>query len=133
VPRGRKDDKAEKAYLRLYSPDTLDLGIAHLQETLEEERAANQDSNDATYLECFKGFDWRRTRIILWANFIQQFLGVTLIANSSYFLQLGGLSVNNSVMLIQITASLVLPGVIVSWFAMTMCRAASLCLSVQLL
>lgn len=63
--------------------------------------------------------NWRRTRIV-WANFIQHFLVVTLIANSSYFLQLGGLSANNSVMLIAITDSLVLPGVIVSWFAMTM-------------
>lgn len=112
--------QAEKSYARLYGSDGIHDGIESLRRTLEEEQNMAQASSKTTYTECFKGSNWRRTRIVMWANLIQQFLGVTLLANTSYFLQLGGMSPSNSVMIIQISASLILPGNILSWFLMTM-------------
>lgn len=112
-------EKAERSYIRLYGIDTLHTGIQAINRTLQEEQQMNQTNVETTYTECFKGSNWRRTRIVLWANLIQQFLGVTLVANSSYFLQLGGMSPTNSVMITQISIGLVLPSNIISWFSMT--------------
>lgn len=112
--------KAEYAYLRLYNADTLQNGIRDLRRTLEEEQHISQSNVETKYSECFKGSNLRRTRIILWVNIIQQFLGITLIANASYFLQLGGMSPSNSVMITQIGIGLILPSNIVSWFSMTL-------------
>jgi MFS family permease len=56
----------------------------------EERRAANDAK--ATYLECFRGTNLRRTMIVVFANIIEELFGLTLLGHVSYFLQLIGLS-----------------------------------------
>jgi MFS transporter, SP family, general alpha glucoside:H+ symporter len=53
-------------------------------------------------LECFKGTNWRRTRIILYANGLSQFIGATFFTNGPYFLILAGVSPVHTSMLVEI-------------------------------
>jgi SP family general alpha glucoside:H+ symporter-like MFS transporter len=115
-----KIEQARKSYARLYHADTAEAGLQTLQATLEQESSFEEVFDATTYWDCFKGINWRRTRIILYANLLQQCLGVSVLSNSSYFLELGGLSSSNSVMITQVGIALGLPANIISWFALTM-------------
>jgi MFS transporter, SP family, general alpha glucoside:H+ symporter len=46
-------------------------------------------------------------------------LGVTLLANSSYFLELGGMSAANALMVLEVGVGIGLPANVVSWFTVT--------------
>ncbi|CAK7203092.1 hypothetical protein SEUCBS139899_005821 [Sporothrix eucalyptigena] len=110
-----------RSYRRLYDPATVDAGMRELAATLENEDNHQQVVQDETsYRDIFKGTNWRRTRIIFYANTLQQCLGVTLLSNSTYFLELAGMSANKSVMITEVGLGLGLPANVISWFAMTM-------------
>jgi SP family general alpha glucoside:H+ symporter-like MFS transporter len=83
--------KAERSYARLHSQAQAPTAIMALKQTIEAENEIAAFEAQSSYLECFKGSNWRRTRIIAYANALQQCLGVTLLSNSAYFLQLGGM------------------------------------------
>lgn len=117
--RKGKVEQARNAFARLHRPDTVEAGIQTLALTLEQENSLHQMIQETSFRDCFKGPDWRRTRIIFYANTLQQCLGVTLLANSSYFLELGGMSAANSLMVLEIGVGLGLPANVISWFAMT--------------
>ena len=55
-----------------------------------ERRAAND--HKATYLECFRGTNLKRTLIVIFANCLEELFGLTLLGHVSYFLQMIGLS-----------------------------------------
>jgi MFS family permease len=95
-----KTEGAHKSLVKLHDPSTVDATIIALQATLEHERKLNALTQGISYIECFKGSNWRRTRIALIANALQQFLGITLVSNATYFLELGGMSPSNSVMVL---------------------------------
>lgn len=125
-----KIDQACRAYRRLHSADMVDSGIAILAATLENENDLHQVVQKPGYTEIFKGTNWRRTRIIFYANTLQLTLGITLLSNSTYFLELAGLSPHNSLMITEVAIGLSLPANVVSWFAMTIIgRRAILLLS----
>lgn len=85
-------EKALKSYTRLYGASNADAGVANLQMRLERDREMTGEASGSKYMECFRGTNWRRTRIIAWSNVIPQFLGMTLISNAPYFFVLVGMS-----------------------------------------
>lgn len=119
LKKGRVE-QARHAYARLYHPDSVESGLSSLAVTLENESAQHEIVQETSFFDCFKGSDWRRTRIIFYANILQQCLGVTLLSNSSYFLELGGMSASNALMILEIGTGIGLPANVASWFAMTM-------------
>lgn len=116
VKRG-KLAQAEKAYAWLHSRAQAPTAIEAIQKTVEAERLVS--SQKASYLECFHHSDWRRTRIVMYANILQQCLGVTLLANATYFLELGGMSATNALSVTEASIGLGLVANILSWFTMT--------------
>ena len=62
-----------------------------MRRAVDEERHAAQDRK-ATYIECFRGPNLKRTLIVVFANTIPELFGLTLIGQASYFLQILGLS-----------------------------------------
>ena len=117
VKRG-KIEQAEKAYARLHSKEQASTAIEALRKTIEAE-TLSADTEKANYIECFRGSNWRRTRIIFYANTLQQFLGVTLLANATYFLELGGLNPTKALTVTQWGIGLGLLANVISWFSMS--------------
>ncbi|KAH8671584.1 maltose permease MAL61 [Xylariales sp. PMI_506] len=125
-----KVEKACKSYKQLHGAESVDLGMRQLATTLENEDHHNQLISETSYKDIFIGTNWRRTRIIFYANLLQQCLGVSLLSNSGYFLELAGMSATKSLMILQISISLGLPANVASWFAMnTLGRRAILLFS----
>lgn len=96
IRKGRNAD-ARKALLRLtskgekgFNPDETVALMVHTT-TLEE-----KITHGASYLDCFKGTDLRRTEIVCMAWAIQNFCGNNFSNYSTYFLQQAGLSDNDS-------------------------------------
>lgn len=108
-------DGARKSVSQLYSSGTIDNRIRALQALLEQEREFMATTRVASYIECFKGSNWRRTRIVLYVNVMQQFLGVSFVANGTYFLITAGMTPSNSVMVLEIVSGLSMIANIVSW------------------
>jgi SP family general alpha glucoside:H+ symporter-like MFS transporter len=110
---------ARKVFNRLHKPEYVEANLQALAATLEHERLVSQASRDASFKECFKGTNFRRSRIVLFMNVVQQALGVTFIANSTYFLILAGLAPANSINVLIIGLSCALCANVASWFLMT--------------
>ena len=96
----RKDrcDEAKASLMRLTSPEKLpdfnaDETIAMMRHTNAMEMALSEGTS---YLDCFKGTDFRRTEIAAMAWFTQSFCGAGLIGYSTYFFQQAGLSDSNA-------------------------------------
>lgn len=106
---------ARKSFARLHSISTVEGSIAAMQTIMEHEKQFESLNHGATYLECFKGSNWRRTRIIIYASILQQFLGITLVANGTYFMIVAGLSPANSILVLEIALGLALAANITSW------------------
>jgi MFS transporter, SP family, general alpha glucoside:H+ symporter len=68
----------------------------------DEEKQQAAKASQVSYWECFKGTNWRRPRIILYANGLSQFIGATFFANGPYFLILAGVSPVHTSMLVEI-------------------------------
>jgi SP family general alpha glucoside:H+ symporter-like MFS transporter len=110
--------KAKKSYAKPHSTETADTGIQRIEATLEHERHMQNEAKDTTWAECFRGSNWRRTRIVFYANVLQQFVGIAMIVNDPYFMELGGMSPANSIMVITIPLCLSIVSLIVSWYTM---------------
>lgn len=106
VRKGRIDE-ATKAQQRLDPKnDEIEHTIAAIEANIEHER----QQTGATYLDCFKRVHLRRTNIILFANCMPQFFGITLIAQASYFAQILGMPPNYSILVL-------LLGIVIGLFA----------------
>ena len=112
-------EQAENSYARLHSREQAPMAIDTIKKTIEAEALASAYAENASYVECFKGSNWRRTRIIAYANTLQQCLGVTLLANSTYFLELGGMSPSNALLVLECGVGFGLLANVISWFSMT--------------
>ncbi|KAL0932818.1 maltose permease [Colletotrichum truncatum] len=96
-----KHDKARRALQRLSgSHEDIDARLAQIVENVEAERQIAAEG--ATFIECFKGTNWRRTRIILACFYIPQVVGAVLSSNAPYFLNQTGLDSHTVLMLVQI-------------------------------
>ncbi|KAH6720545.1 maltose permease MAL61 [Leptodontidium sp. MPI-SDFR-AT-0119] len=113
--RHGKVEAARKSIARLHEPESVEGSIVALMSILEHEKQMQSQSQDASYMECFKGSNWRRTRIVIYASIIQQFLGTTFVANGTYFMIIGGLSPVHTIMVLEICLGIALIANLGSW------------------
>ncbi|KAK4626468.1 Alpha-glucosides permease MPH2 [Fulvia fulva] len=97
VRKGRLED-AKKSLLRLTSTNretdfNADETIAMMAHTTQLEMST---TSGASYLDCFKGADLRRTEIVCMCWAIQNLAGNSFSNYSTYFLQQAGVSPENS-------------------------------------
>ncbi|KAK2605862.1 hypothetical protein QQS21_003702 [Conoideocrella luteorostrata] len=95
--RKHKMKEALKAQRRLEPVDgdaqqTIDI----LQRNIEDEKRLTK----ATYIDCFRHGNARRTLIVMFAGTLPQVFGLSLLAKASYFAQVVGMSANMSVILL---------------------------------
>ncbi|KIY00952.1 uncharacterized protein Z520_03618 [Fonsecaea multimorphosa CBS 102226] len=117
--RKRKYDQAFKAQKRLDSSRTdtqknIDDLMFSLQK--EEEQARHRQ---VTYMECFQGTNRRRTLIVIFANVLPMLFGFSLLGDSTYFIQIVGMSAKNALLFLQLGVGLGLLANIVSMWAVT--------------
>lgn len=116
-----KTTAAHKAYLRLHGSNTdADVALSRIQATLDHEKA-QQNGRGASFSECFKRTDLRRTLIISLVALLQYFLGVSLVAHSNYFLIMAGMSPTQSLQISQIGVSVQLVATVIASITMTCC------------
>jgi len=95
--RKGKIDKALKAQKRLNAPgQDTQRTIALLQRSIERE----QQETQATYVDCFKAANTRRTMIVVFANLLPQIFGLALLSKASYFIQVVGMDADLSVLVL---------------------------------
>lgn len=111
----QKMDKAARALSRLgYDALNVEKRIAVISVTLEEIR---KETDGASYIECFRKSNLRRTIISAAPLSIQALCGVLFIASySTYYQQLAGYSTEESFTLAIVQQILAMSGNIVSWF-----------------
>ncbi|KAF6834720.1 maltose permease, partial [Colletotrichum plurivorum] len=116
VRKGRVEDAAA-SWRRLHSGITADAEFATLEASVVRESAVARQEMDqsATVLQCFRGTDARRTRIIIWSNLLQQLVGIALIANAT----LTGMTAQLSLLITQIGISCSIVAYAISWYTMT--------------
>ncbi|KAJ8108536.1 hypothetical protein OPT61_g8106 [Boeremia exigua] len=94
---------ARKSYLRLHgSKADVDLALSKVQAVLDHEKEQQNSVGSASFAECFKGSNRRRSFIIILVALLQYFLGVSLLANANYFLIMAGMSPTQSLQISQI-------------------------------
>jgi SP family general alpha glucoside:H+ symporter-like MFS transporter len=121
VRKGRIDD-AKKALLRLTSLDRetdfdADETIAMMVHTTALEEKI---TSGASYLDCFRGTDLRRTEIVCMAWAIQNLSGNAFSGYSTYFLQQAGLDPSRSYDFALGQYGINMGGVIGAWFLMSL-------------
>ncbi|KAL6408521.1 General alpha-glucoside permease [Ilyonectria robusta] len=115
-----RQDRARTMYNRLNSSRVNRVaGFAAIKETLDHESQSQNATGQASIAECFRGTNTRRTIIVASTFWLQQFLGVTLLANGPYFLQMAGMNFVKSLEISQVGISLALPATVISWWTMT--------------
>jgi SP family general alpha glucoside:H+ symporter-like MFS transporter len=120
--RRNKIEDARKALLRLTSTDRevdfdADETIAMIKYTTELEHNL---SEGASYLDCFKGTNLRRTEIVCFVWAIQNLSGNTFSNFSTYFLEQAGLSASNSYNFAMGQYGINMVGVLGAWFLMSL-------------
>jgi len=108
---------AEKVLKFIYGSSGASVAerIQLIRATMEHENTTAEQANQASYAECFKGANWRRTRIVALLNSLQQFIGVSLVSNSTYFFIMAGMSPNMSLTINQIGVGLSMACTLISW------------------
>lgn len=111
--RGRYEDAAKSLARTGYDENDLDNILAHMKETIRWEE---EHSRGATYLDCFRGTNLRRTSICA-ACYSGQFLcGVNVVSSYCvYFFQMAGVSTNQAFDLSLGLFALGVVGNVLSW------------------
>jgi SP family general alpha glucoside:H+ symporter-like MFS transporter len=113
-------ESAHKQLKRLSnSSEDIDLALERIVHLHEEERQQRAASAETSFLDCFKGTDWRRTRIILYCNGLPQVIGVTFLANGPYFMVQAGLSPQKTAMMIEIGIAFGIASSLIIFYAMS--------------
>jgi len=94
---------------------SIDNTVAMMIHTNELEK---QGSSEASYKQCFKGIDLRRTEIVCLVMLIQTACGSGLIGFSIYFFQQAGLTTNGAFKIGMVQYALGAVGTMLSWFTM---------------
>lgn len=101
--RKNKLDKAEKAIAKLFGKETDTKAVLNnIHALAEAEKAVEHDASESSFLECFRGTNWRRTRIILYCNGLNNMIGIPIVSNGPYFMIKAGLSPSKVTMMIEI-------------------------------
>ena len=95
---GAARDTFRKLHGAMVASENQDL-FDDMNKAVSEERYASHARN-ATYFECFRGTNLRRTLIVIFTNTIPELFGLTLLGHVSYFLQLIGLSHATSIIVL---------------------------------
>jgi Na+/melibiose symporter-like transporter len=82
----------------------------------EHEEQLAGDSKSHSFLECFKGKNWRRTRIILYCNSISQMIGATFLSNGPYFLVNAGMSSSQTGEIVEIGLAFAIASSVITWY-----------------
>lgn len=118
VRRGRVDD-ARASLRRLAaasaSAEDLDQTVDMMQHTIRLEREVQRG---ATYLDCFRGVDLRRTECTVGAWACQQLCGSAFMSYSTYFFQQAGIPVSASFSLTMGQYAINTGGVVIAWLLM---------------
>lgn len=117
--RKNRIDSATKSLAKLHRSNTwiqVQARVKAIQETIRHE--ALTESGEASFRDCFKGTNWRRTRIVLYANGLSQMTGATFINNSPYFMVLAGLSATNTAMMVEVGIAMSIFSSILTLWAM---------------
>ncbi|KAM0328699.1 hypothetical protein ACHAQA_005112 [Verticillium albo-atrum] len=112
-----KAEGARKSLRRLGYGAAIDEQIAVISATAEQENDTDRDQ--VSYTECFRGSDARRTRIVALLNTLQQFIGVSLVANSTYFFIMAGMNPAMSLTINQVGVGCSMVCTLVSWVFIT--------------
>ncbi|KAL1302372.1 hypothetical protein AAFC00_002775 [Neodothiora populina] len=120
VRKGRIED-AKKSLLRLTSLDRetdfdADETVAMMQHTTALEEKITKG---ASYLDCFRGTDLRRTEIVCMAWAIQNLSGNSFSNYSTYFLEQAGLDSSKAYSFAMGQYAINMAGVLGAWFLMT--------------
>lgn len=108
-----------KSLERLHSRTTdTSLILEEIQATIADERAIADAQQDTSYMDCFRGSNWRRTRIACGMFAVQQFTGIAFYSQALYFLGISGLPVALTFQLALGGFGVAMFGNIVSWFIM---------------
>ncbi|KAK0279821.1 hypothetical protein LTR91_005573 [Friedmanniomyces endolithicus] len=111
---------AHESFRRIHGPtvaaDHEDL-FEDMSRAVTEERWAAQDRT-ASYFECFRGANLKRTAIVVFANTIPDLFGLTLIGHASYFLQILGLTHSMSFIFLLLGILLGLLACVGSWWTL---------------
>ncbi|KGY15953.1 hypothetical protein PABG_11203 [Paracoccidioides brasiliensis Pb03] len=115
-------DEAKRALLRLTSLNRetdfdADETIAMIVHTTALEEKITRG---ATYLDCFKGFDLRRTEIVCMVWAIQNLSGNSFSNYSTYFLEQAGVSTTHAYSFAMGQYGINMIGVFGAWFLMTL-------------
>jgi hypothetical protein len=117
--RKNKIEAAEKSLRTLHTSSyDIPLALASLRQEVIAEEDSNAEQAGQSYLDCFRGTNWRRTRIACGMFLIQQFSGIAFYAQSLYFLGISGFSVALSFQLALGGFGAGLLGNVLAWFAM---------------
>ncbi|KAJ5393502.1 uncharacterized protein N7487_011143 [Penicillium crustosum] len=119
--RKNRDEDAKKALLRLTNPErnvdfNADETIAMIRHTTDLEAKL---SEGASYLDCFKGTNLRRTEIVCLVWAIQNLSGNSFSNYSTYFLEQAGLSPSNSYSFAMGQYGINMVGVLGAWLLMS--------------
>lgn len=90
--------RASSSYKKLHNSkraEGVDERFEELQQTIVEEHEAAK-MKEATYLDCFRDSNKRRTLIVVLAETLPELFGLTLLGHASYFVQNVGMSATHS-------------------------------------
>lgn len=118
--RKERYDDARKQLMRLTSPErdttfNADETIAMMKHTNEMEKASTEG---ASYIDCFKGTDLRRTEIASVTWITQAFCGSSFMGFSTYFFEQAGLDTSNAFSMSLGQYALGAVGVFTAWWLM---------------
>ncbi|KAH9224412.1 hypothetical protein DL95DRAFT_350258 [Leptodontidium sp. 2 PMI_412] len=118
--RVKKPDQAKAALRQIHGSNSgIDIeGIfAQIQETIAQENATHEATSSASYMECFKGTDKRRTLICMFVYGCQYLSGIIFVLGyQSYYYQLIGYSAKKSFLLGMLNNAFQFVANILSWF-----------------
>ncbi|KGO76997.1 Major facilitator superfamily domain, general substrate transporter [Penicillium italicum] len=120
VRKGRNED-AKRALVRLTSKSQGDFDPDETVSMMVHTTALEEKiTKGASYLDCFRGTDLRRTEIVCMVWAIQNLSGNSFSNYSTYFLEQAGLSSSNSYAFAMGQYGINMVGVFGSWFLMTL-------------
>lgn len=115
-------DKAQQSLQKLgNAPSQVVPLLDQIVRVNEEEKARNAAAKGASFLECFRGVNWRRTRIILICNGLSQVIGASFMSNGPYFLVSAGMSAAKIGMMTEIGIGFGLASSILTAYLMAKC------------
>ncbi|KAH8678391.1 general substrate transporter [Xylariales sp. PMI_506] len=115
--RKNRIEDANSSLSKLHRGDQaqIEATLQTIQDAIERQSEAGSSS----FLECFKDTNWRRTRIVLYANGLSQMTGAVFLNNAPYFMVLAGLSSTEVAMIVEVGIAMSILSVLFTFWGMT--------------